>query len=53
MLEYESDWLVSQLTHLPLDNKPALVPVLKAIIWNNAEPIHWGIYMYVAFGGDE
>ena len=37
----------------PIDNKPALVQVMawQAIIWTNADPVHWRIY--AALGGDE
>ena len=41
----------------PIDNNPVFVQLMawrigdKAIIWTNADPIHWRIY--VALGGDE
>ena len=35
----------------PIDNSLALVYRQQAIIWNNADPIHWRIY--VTLGGDE
>ena len=35
----------------PIDNNPALPNRQQAIIWTNADPIHWCIY--AAPGGDE
>ena len=35
----------------PIENNSALANRRQAIIWTNADPIHWRIY--AALGGDE